>query len=230
MNKAIALARLASMVAFALLLPGLAAAQSPPIPVPIQFPKALVFPNYDNVHLGKDQALEGGAYVARTGDASANFYNPAGLVQSERSSLNASSTGWLWTKISSEALNKSATSTRIDNVPGYFGIVIGPPLISNRDIRVGLSLTRLVSWSPGNLDFTSTTTGVSGLDRLTYSASSNFSTTLYQGAVAWHRSRTVPCASARPLAWQTPASARPGPCPASSPRAEAPARSRAPCV
>jgi len=66
------------MVAFALLLPGLAAAQSPPIPVPIQFPKALVFPNYDNVHLGKDQALEGGAYVARTGDASANFYNPAG--------------------------------------------------------------------------------------------------------------------------------------------------------
>jgi len=38
------------------------------------------------VHLGKDQALEGGAYIARTGDASANFYNPAGLVQSERSS------------------------------------------------------------------------------------------------------------------------------------------------
>jgi len=184
-DTAIALARLASVVAFALFLPGLAAAQSPQSPVPIQLPKALVFPNYDNVHLGKDQALEGGAYIARAGDASANFYNPAGLVHSERSSLNASSTGWEWTKLSSQALNKSVTSSKIDNVPGYFGIVIGPPLISNRDIRVGLSLTRLVSWSPGSLDFTSTTTGVPGLDRFTNSASSNFSTTLYQAAVAW---------------------------------------------
>ena len=48
--------------------------------------------------------------------------------------MNASSTGWLWTKLSSEALNKSVTSTRIDNVPGYFGIVIVPPLF-NRALR-----------------------------------------------------------------------------------------------
>ena len=51
---------------------------------PIEIPKSLVFPNYDNVLLGKEQALEGGAYLARTGDASANFYNPAGLVQSAK--------------------------------------------------------------------------------------------------------------------------------------------------
>jgi len=86
LDTAMALARLASVVAFPLFFPGIAVAQSPQSPVPIQLPKALVFPNYDNVHLGKDQALEGGAYIARTGDASANFYNPAGLVQSERSS------------------------------------------------------------------------------------------------------------------------------------------------
>ena len=77
--------------------------------LPVQVPKALVFPNYDNVLLGKNQALEGGAYVARAGDASANFYNPAGLVQSEKTSLNASSTGWVWTKITSKELDTSVT-------------------------------------------------------------------------------------------------------------------------
>jgi hypothetical protein len=175
----------ALVAAHALFTPGLVAAQSAQAPVPIQLPRALVFPNYDNVRLGKDQALEGGAYIARAGDASANFYNPAGLVQSEKSSLNASSTGWVWTKLSSEALNTSATSTKIDNVPGYVGALIGPPFITNRNIRIGFSLTRQVSWAPGGLTLNSTETGVPGLDRLTYSASSSFTTTLYQAAAAW---------------------------------------------
>src|SRR3954469_22242186 len=109
--------------------------------VPIQIPKALVFSNYDTVLLGKDQALEGGAYIARAGDASANFYNPAGLVQSEKTSLNASSTGWVQTKLTSEALDASITSTRIDNVPGYFGAVIDLPFIGSRNLRFGLSMT-----------------------------------------------------------------------------------------
>jgi hypothetical protein len=178
-------ARRRSAALLALFLPALAAAQGAQGPIPIQLPKSLVFPNYDNVHLGKDQALEGGAYIARVGDASANFYNPAGLVQSDRSAVNASSTGWVWTKLSSEALNRSVTSSKIDNVPGYVGVVIGSPFIRSRNVRVGLSLTRLASWSPGGLDFTSTPTGVEGLDRLTHSATSNFYTTLIQGAVAW---------------------------------------------
>ena len=54
------------------------AAQSLPIPIP----KGLIFPNYDNVLVGKDQALEGGSYIARADDASANYYNPAGLAVS----------------------------------------------------------------------------------------------------------------------------------------------------
>ncbi len=161
-------------------LPALAAAQ-----VPIPLPKALVFPNYDNVLLGKDQALEAGAYIARAADASANFYNPAGLVQSEKTSLNASSTGWVLTRISSEALNTSVTSSKIDNVPGYFGAVVDPPFIGSRNIRIGLSLTRLVAWAPGPLDISTNSTSLEGLDRLTYSSSASFGTQLYQAAVAW---------------------------------------------
>jgi hypothetical protein len=160
--------------------PALAAAQ-----VPIQLPKALIFPNYDNVLLGKDQALEGGAYVARTRDASANFYNPAGLVQSEKTSLNASSTGWVQTRITSDALNTSVTSSKIDNVPGYFGAVLDPPLIGgHRNFRMGVSFTRLVSFAPGSLDQELLNPG-QGFDRLTYSSSGSFITQLYQIAAAW---------------------------------------------
>jgi hypothetical protein len=179
------IAHLASGVLLSFLHSGVAAAQPPPSQVPVQLPPAEIFPNYDNVLPGKVQALEGGAYIARVGDASANFYNPAGLVQQEKTELDASSTGWLLTNLSSDALNTSVSSSRFDNVPGYIGAVIGAPFITSRDFRIGLSLTRLASWSPGNLDVSSTNTGVAGLDRLTYSASSSFSTLLYQAAAAW---------------------------------------------
>ena len=148
-------------------------------------PKALVFPNYDIVLLGKDQSLEGGAFIARTGDASANFYNPAGLVQSEKTSLNASSAGWVWTSLASEGGSNSITTLRIDNVPGYFGVVIGNPIIGSRNLRFGASITRLVAWSPGGIDQSVAPTAANGIDRITYSASSSFSTQLYQGSVAW---------------------------------------------
>ncbi len=153
--------------------------------LPVQVPKSLVFPNYDNVLLGKDQALEGGAYIARTADASANFYNPAGLVQSEKSSINVSATGWQRTKITAETLGESVTSNKIDNVPGYFGIVIGPPFIDSRNLRFGVSLTRLVAWSPGSIDQSLAPSSVNGLDRVTYSSASDFTTQLYQAAIAW---------------------------------------------
>src|SRR6516164_4450640 len=96
------------LVAVLLGIPAVSAAQSLPIPLP----KSLIFPNYDNVLVGQNQALEAGAYIARAGDASANFYNPAGLVVSEKTSLDASSTGYVVTRIDSETLNTSITSTK----------------------------------------------------------------------------------------------------------------------
>src|SRR5262249_4353998 len=109
--------------------PAAAAAQTLPVPIP----KALIFPNYDNVLVGQNQALEGGAYIARVDDASANFYNPAGLVQSEKTSLNASSTGYIVTRLSADTLSTSISSSKIDNVPGYFGVVLAPPFTDARN-------------------------------------------------------------------------------------------------
>ena len=179
-------ARSTSVVVLALLLRGPAAAQSAPSPWPVQFPKPLVFPNYDNVHPGKDQALEGGAYIARAADASANFYNPAGLVQADTFSINASSTGWTFTRLASEAGGATVTSFKIDNVPGYFGAVIGRPFLGTPNFRIGLSVTRDVAWAPGPIDQSLTAnTGVQGLDRITYSTTSYFNTWLIQVAAAW---------------------------------------------
>jgi hypothetical protein len=161
--------------------PAVAAAQTLPIPIP----KALLFPNYDNVLVGQNQALEGGAYIARADDAAANFYNPAGLVVSEKTSLNASSTGYVWSRLSSESLNASISSSKIDNVPGYFGVVVAPPFTDVRNLRLGISITRGVAWSPGGIDQSTNASNVASIDRVTYSSDASFKTLLYQIAGAW---------------------------------------------
>jgi hypothetical protein len=161
--------------------PAVAAAQS----LPVEIPKALIFPNYDNVLVGKDQALEGGAYIARVDDASANFYNPAGLVVSEKTSLNASSTGYVWSRLSSQALDTSISSSKIDNVPAYFGVVIAPPFGDVRNLRFGASITRGVAWTPGAIDQTTNAPNIASIDRITYSTDASFETLIYQIAAAW---------------------------------------------
>lgn len=168
-----------AVAAFLLLAPIAAGAQSA-IPVP----KALLFPNFDNVLVGKTQALEGGAYIARANDAAANFYNPAGLAAAEKTSLNASSTGYVFSRLTSKASGESISSTKLEGVPGYFGAVIGAPLFDTTKVRLGFSVTRSVSWSPGGIDQSVSQPG-GDFDRLTVATESSFGTQVYQGAVAW---------------------------------------------
>jgi len=175
----------ASAAALLLLAPLAAAAQGV-----IPLPKALVFPNYDNVLVGKNQALEGGAYIARVNDASANFYNPAGLAAAEKTQLNASSTGYVYSHLSSTASGESVSANKWDNVPGYFGAVLPPPFVDTRDWRIGLSVTRSVAWSPGGIDQAIAPTA-SDFDRVTFSTESSFTTLLYQLAAAWAPAKSL---------------------------------------
>ncbi|HZX95278.1 MAG TPA: hypothetical protein VFE90_12220 [Myxococcales bacterium] len=167
------------------LAPFAAAAQIAPITnTPVPLSKALIFPNYDNVLVGKDEALEGGAYIARVGDAAANFYNPAGLVRSEGASLNASSAGYVYTELTSKVSGASISSSKLDNVPGYIGSVSQMPFVDLRNLRVGLSITRADSWSPGGIDQTLDARS-QGFTRLNYSSSANFQSQLYQAAAGF---------------------------------------------
>src|SRR6516225_12000293 len=132
--------KLSKLSVLSLLAPFAAAAQIAPVTnTPVPLSKALVFPNYDNVLVGKEQAIEGGAYIARVSDPSANFYNPAGLVQVEKPALGASATGYVYTKLTSALSGTSVSSTKIDNVPGYIGAVVPLPFTETRNIRIGLS-------------------------------------------------------------------------------------------
>ena len=80
-----------SLVALAMALP--AAAQD------LEFPDGNVIPNYNRMSIGQREGLEAGAFVARTDDAAANWYNPAGLARSEKVALNASGNAYEYTTV-----------------------------------------------------------------------------------------------------------------------------------
>lgn len=115
-------------------------------------PPTGVLNNYDRVQVGQREALEAGAYIARSNDAGASWYNPAGLAQVEKSNLNASANAYEFTRTSLSGIGTEATRTRFTPVGRYFGVVIGDPIIKNRNWRLGFSFAKPVGWSPGALD------------------------------------------------------------------------------
>ena len=72
---------LLGMVLAGLCLPSEAAAQE------LLLPPTLLIPNYNRVFPGLDESIEAGASLARSGTPPALWYNPAGLVLSERTTV-----------------------------------------------------------------------------------------------------------------------------------------------
>lgn len=157
--------------ALALSLPCAARAQSVPVPIP----KNVILPNYDNVFIGPVEALEAGAYLARTDDATASFYNPAGLAAALKTSVSASANGFFWTQLTSRALGQTTSTSQFASTPGHFAVVIGPPFIKSDRLRLGFSLTKAVSFTPAATD-QANQTGPNTIPALTYSSHVDFST------------------------------------------------------
>ena len=122
----------------ALLAPAALAAQ----PAAVTIPPGIILPNYERVPIGQREGLEGGAFVARTDDAVANGYNPAGLVKSEASALNASATTYEWMNITLEGLEQSAARSRL---PGRPCLAL-PPRRSGRAGLAGMPCARRSSF------------------------------------------------------------------------------------
>lgn len=142
--------------------------------------------NYDRVPIGQREGLEAGAYVARTDDAAANWFNPAGLALSEKSGLNGSSNAYEVASITLEGIGTAKGSTRFSPIGTYFGGVLGAPIIHNPKLRIGFYYAKPVSWSPSVLDgaFSLPTSG--GTEAFSYSTSSGFST-IIPGIAAGYR-------------------------------------------
>lgn len=173
-------------VAPALALPCAALAQSVPVPIP----KNVILPNYDNVFIGSVESLEAGAYLARTSDATASFYNPAGLAAAAKTSLSASANGFFWTQLTSRALGQATSTAQFATTPGHFAFVLGPPFIKGDRLRLGFSLTKAVSFTPTGTDQASQASP-SAVPALTYSSQVDFSTVVPALALGWRVSPTV---------------------------------------
>lgn len=83
--------------------------------------QSVLAPNYDRIPIGNIGGLEGGAFTARADDASAAWYNPAGLVKSNRDSIsgNASIFENIETTFGRDATTVSAS------IPSFVGFKRG---------------------------------------------------------------------------------------------------------
>jgi len=165
----------------ALLVPAALGAQT----LTVSIPPNIVLPNYGRIPIGQREALEGGAFVARTDDVAANWYNPAGLVRSRGSAINTSATTYEWTNLSVEGLGATAGRSRVSTIGSLFAAVIGQPIIKNDKVRFGFSMTRPVAWRPSGLDARATASQNGGTQQIDYAADVELSTYVPSIAVGY---------------------------------------------
>ncbi len=143
------------------------------------FPPSIAITNYDRVLVGEQEALEGGAFVARVGSTTSPWYNPAGMVLVEKTAIGGSATGYEADIISLQGLSNGAGGgITIAQLPSYFGAVLGEDVLHSRVWSLGFSVTKPASWSQG------IQAGAGGGERASYSSNVSFSTILPMLSVA----------------------------------------------
>jgi long-subunit fatty acid transport protein len=162
---------LAGMLAASLLvvLPGWALAQTSGV----LFPPSIAITNYDRVLVGQEEALEAGAFVARVGDTTSGWYNPAGMATMTRTAIGASASGFESDLLSLEGIAKQrGGSMSIYQLPSFFGAVLGKEVIDSEHWRIGLTITKPTSWNQEIVG------GAAGSTRVSYSSHVGLSTLL----------------------------------------------------
>ncbi len=142
-------------------------------------PPSAVLTNYDRVLIGQEEALEGGAFVARVADSTAGWYNPAGLALVRRSVIGASATGYELEMIDLGQVQAGSGKVSLAQLPGYFGAVLGGDVISSDRWRIGFSATKPTSWSAALNGAT-----LDG-NKVNYSSSVSISTLVPAVSAAW---------------------------------------------
>ena len=145
------LARLGIAMTLVLVLPVLAAAQGSGA---VTLPRSAALPNYERIPIGQTEALEGGAYLVRSSDALANWYNPAGLASAERTEVNASSSAYEATTIEILSQRFKQGKLRLAPIGSFFGIVTARSFTNSTRLRYGFSISNPVAWRPATMNFT----------------------------------------------------------------------------
>jgi len=159
----------ASLLAAALFaFPAALEAQTPSVAVPPN----LILPNFDRLPVGQQEGIEAGAYLARTGDAGSNWYNPAGLAKSEKSAVNASATAYEWTSTKLEGLGESAGKSRISSIGTLFSAVLGSGPLKSQRWRLGFSIANPIVWQPSRIELAFDQQA--GQEKIAYSSEGSF--------------------------------------------------------
>src|SRR5262252_8359807 len=104
-------------------------------------PPNIIVPNYNGVPIGPLGGLEGSAYIARAGDTSAPWFNPAGLSQAG-TQLSGTVGNYQWTTVTPMRLPNEAGSTQ--HLPNLVGATA-----KFKGFTLGFSLVTTVSWASG---------------------------------------------------------------------------------
>lgn len=163
----------ASASARCVLLASFALSASARAQTPVTFPPSITLPNYNRVPIGQMSSLEGGAFVARANDSSANWYNPAGLALADKSSLSANATLFESTSVTADGLGDSSKSRTGASVPAFLGNVLPLP-IGGGKLYGGFSITQPISWAQA-IDTDLAVTHPGSSERLVYAADTSFS-------------------------------------------------------
>src|SRR5215467_9078336 len=84
-------------------------------------PVNILLPNYNTVPVGPNAGLEG-AYVARVGDPSAGWINPAGLSRGEKTEVSGSSGLYELATVTPTGFGNSGGS--FNDIPSLVGITV----------------------------------------------------------------------------------------------------------
>src|SRR5262249_44660263 len=163
-------------VLFLVLVGGAARAQQQ-----VVLPPTLLLPNYDRIYPGLEEALEGGAFVARAQSVTALFYNPAGIALVQRTVLSASVQGYQVTTLGGSGFQHSTPVSSFEGLPSSIGVVLGSEVIRWEKVRLGISVAQPVHWRQNAV---ASSAGAPG-QRVSYSVDSGFDTLAPSVSIGW---------------------------------------------
>jgi hypothetical protein len=140
-------------------------------------PPNIIVPNYNGIPIGPLGGLEGSAYIARAGDTSAPWFNPAGLSQAG-TQLSGSVGNYQFSTVVPKRLPNNGGSTQhLPNLVGATG--------KWKHFTGGFALITTIAWG-SDLDSLYTFTNADGNpERFAYSAASSMVQRVTAGAVGY---------------------------------------------
>jgi hypothetical protein len=130
-------------------------------------PPNIVIGNYNSTSVGPYGGLEGSAYVARIGDPSAAWFNPAGLTREGTPQISGSAGVYQWTAVVPETLPNRGGS--IQQLPNFVGFTFVP----RTGMTIGAAFLATNAWDQ-QIDAELFSDIPGGRQRIAYSADSGF--------------------------------------------------------